>query len=73
MASAMFKGSIISVKASQDGPATDEPGIHNGYEGITYAAKAGYYAGMHTIINNRWGGGGFSSSVNSVINNAFND
>jgi len=72
MASTMFNGKILSVKCSRDGPATDEPGIHNGYDGITYAAKAGYYAGAHTIINNSWGGGGFSSSENSAINNAYN-
>ncbi len=70
--SPIFNGSILSVKCSKDGPETDEPGIHNGYDGITYAAKAGYYAGMRTIINNSWGGSGFSSSENSVINNAFN-
>ncbi len=72
MASTMFNGKILSVKCSMDGPATDEPGIHDGYNGITYAAKAGYYAGARTIINNSWGGGGFSSSENSVINNAYN-
>ena len=72
MASTMFNGKILSVKCSMDGPATDEPGIHDGYNGITYAAKAGYYAGARTIINNSWGGGGFSSSENSAINNAYN-
>ncbi|MBC8257292.1 MAG: S8 family serine peptidase [Candidatus Marinimicrobia bacterium] len=72
IASPVFNGSILSVKCSNDGPETDEPGIHNGYDGITYAAKAGYNAGMRTIINNSWGGDGYSSSENSVINNAFN-
>ena len=57
MASTMFNGKILSVKCSMDGPATDEPGIHDGYNGITYAAKAGYYAGARTIINNSWCGG----------------
>ncbi len=70
--SPVFNGSILAVKCSKDGPDTDEPGIHNGYNGITYAAKAGYFSGMHTIINTSWGGSGFSSSENSVINNAFN-
>ena len=72
IASPIYNGSILAVKCSKDGPETDEPGIHNGYDGITYAAKAGYYAGMRTIINNSWGGNGYSSSENSVINNAFN-
>jgi len=72
MASPVFNGSILAVKCAKDGPDTDEPGIHNGYDGITYAAKAGYNAGMRTIINNSWGGNGYSSSENSVINIAFN-
>jgi cell wall-associated protease len=55
-----------------DGPETEEPGIHDGYAGITYAAQAGYFAGMRTIINNSWGSSGYSSSENSAINNAFN-
>ena len=41
-------------------------------EAITYAAKAGYYAGTFTIINNSWCGGGYSASENSVINNGDN-
>jgi len=70
MASTMFNGSIISVKASKDGP-NEEPGIHDGYDGITYAAKAGYFAGARSIINCSWGGGGNNISEQSVINNAF--
>ncbi|HIB14341.1 MAG TPA: hypothetical protein EYO19_02655, partial [Candidatus Marinimicrobia bacterium] len=72
IASPIFNGSILAVKCSEDGPETEEPGIHDGYDGITYAAKAGYFAGMRTIINNSWGSSGYSSSENSVINNAFN-
>ena len=37
-----------------------------------YAAKAGYYSGTFTIINNSWGGGGYSGSENATINTAFN-
>ena len=59
-------------KCSRDDLDEDEPPINDGYDGITYAAKAGYFAGVRTIINCSWGGGGFLDSENSVINNAFN-
>ena len=72
MASTVYNGKIISIKTSWDFQSTDEPGISNGYDGILYAAKAGYYAGTFTIINNSWGGGGFSNSEQSVVNTAHN-
>jgi len=72
MASTVFNGKIVSVKTSWDFQSTDEPGISNGYDGILYAAKAGYYAGTFTIINNSWGGGGYSNSEQSVVNTAHN-
>ena len=72
MASTVFNGKIISVKCSLDGQSTDDPGISNGYDGILYAAKAGFYAGTFTIINNSWGGGGFSNSEQTVVNTAHN-
>ena len=68
MASAAFNGKIMSVKTSRDGPATDDPGIWSGYQGITYSAQAGSDAGYLTIINNSWGGGGFMPSEQNVIN-----
>ena len=71
MASTAYNAKIISVKCSRENQSGD-PGISDGYAGITYAAKAGYYAGTFSIINNSWGGGGYSASENSVINNAFN-
>ena len=72
MASTVFNGKIMSVKTSADGENTDDPGINNGYDGILYAAKAGYYSGTFTIINNSWGGSGYSNSEQSVINAAHN-
>tara|TARA_B100000676_G_C18083841_1_gene853390 strand:+ start:1210 stop:4671 length:3462 start_codon:yes stop_codon:yes gene_type:complete len=72
IASTVFNGKIIPVKTSWDFQNTDQPGISDGYEGILYAAKAGYYAGTFTIINNSWGGGGFSPSEQAVINTAHN-
>jgi len=75
--SPIFNGSILSVKCSKDGPETDEPGIHNGYNGITYAAKAACpnpqeECQTRTIINCSWGGGGNNTFEQSVIKNAFN-
>ena len=69
MASTAFNASIMSVKVSRSSQST-EPGINDGYSGILYAAKAGYYAGTFTIINNSWGGGGYSTSENNTINTA---
>ena len=71
MASTSYNGKFISIKASR-GNQSGEPGINDGYAGILYAAKAGYYAGTFTIINNSWGGGGYSASENATINTAFN-
>ena len=71
MASTAFNASIMSVKVSRSSQSTD-PGINDGYSGILYAAKAGYYAGTFTIINNSWGGGGYSTSENNTINTAYN-
>ena len=71
MASVAYNAKIISVKGSRENQ-SGEPGINDGYAGILYAAKAGYYAGTYTIINNSWGGGGYSGSENATINTAFN-
>ena len=70
MSSTSYNAKFISVKTSRENQNDDEPGISDGYAGITYAAKAGYYSDSFTIINNSWGGGGYSASENSVINNA---
>ncbi len=76
MASVSYNAKFISVKASWDNQA--EPGINDGYQGILYAAKAGHKdlnnndqwdeGESFAIINNSWGGGGFSSSENTTIN-----
>jgi len=77
MASAIFNGKILSVKCSRDGSDEDEPPINDGYDGITYAAKAACpnpqeECQTRTIINCSWGGGGNNTFEQSVINNAFN-
>ena len=68
MASTSYNAKFISVKVSRENQTGDEPGISDGYAGITYAAKAGLYSGSFTIINNSWGGGGYSNSEDTVIN-----
>ena len=61
----------MSVKTSveEDNP---EVLITDGYDGILYAAKAGYYAGSPTIINCSWGSSQFSVSGQAVIDVAYN-
>ncbi len=71
IASTAFNCSIMSVKVSRENQ-TDGPYITEGYAGILYAAKAGYYAGTFAIINNSWGGGGYSSYEQANINVAHN-
>ena len=68
ISSTSYNAKIISVKVSRSQPS--EPGISDGYAGITYLAKAGYYSGTLAIINNSWGGGSYSFSENTVIQNA---
>ena len=82
MASTAYNAKFISVKASKDNQSSDDPGINHGYQGILYAAKAGHndlngngtwdQGESFAIINNSWGGGGFSNSENTTINTAHN-
>jgi len=71
IASAAFNCSIMSVKVSTS--EQDYPYITHGYDGILYAAKAGFFAGESTIINNSWGGLGYSQYEQATINIAHND
>ena len=68
IASVAFNSSIMSVKVSRENQQNDVY-ITDGYDGILYAAKAGYYGSDRgfTIINNSWGGGGFSQFENATI------
>jgi hypothetical protein len=71
VASAAFNCSIMCVKVS-----TGEQGypyITHGYDGILYAAKAGFFAGQTTVINNSWGGNGYSQYEQATINIAHED
>ena len=71
IASAAFNCSIMCVKVS-----TGEQGypyITHGYNGILYAAQAGYDINNYAIINNSWGGLGYSLYEQATINIAHND
>jgi len=64
MASEGWSIKHMPVKCAYD----DGTAIVGGYNGILFAAKAGA-----DIINCSWGGGGFSSGEQAVINNAYNN
>ena len=66
IASSAFNCSIMAVKVSTS--EQDYPYITHGYDGILYAAKAGHNAGQSTIINNSWGGNGYSQYEQATIN-----
>ena len=67
VASAAFNSKILPVKCTRDN--ADGEYVNDGYSGMLYAAKAGYYAGTISIINCSWGGGGFSNYEQNVVNN----
>tara|TARA_B100000029_G_scaffold262914_1_gene259093 strand:+ start:9118 stop:11091 length:1974 start_codon:yes stop_codon:yes gene_type:complete len=71
IASIGFNCSIMSVKVSTG--EQDYPYITHGYDGIIYAAKAGYFNQNITIINNSWGGIGYSQYEQAVINVCHDD
>ncbi|MFQ6611066.1 MAG: S8 family serine peptidase, partial [Fidelibacterota bacterium] len=71
IASTSYNASVVAVKCSRENQQT-EPYVNDGYAGITYAAKAGYYSDTFTIINCSWGGGGYNSYEQTTINNAHN-
>jgi len=66
IASTAFNASIMSVKCTNEDE--DSGYIYNGYDGILYASKAGYYSSGFTIINCSWGGEGFSIFEQEMIN-----
>ena len=72
IASTAFNCSIMAVKVSDENQ-TGQIYITDGFAGILYAAKAGYYAEGFTIINNSWGGIGYSQYEQATINVCYND
>mgnify|MGYP000126649165 CR=1 FL=1 len=71
IASVGFNCSIMSVKVSTG--EQSYPYITHGYEGILYAAKAGYNNNNITIINNSWGGIGYNQYEQAVIDIVHDD
>ncbi len=71
IASVGFNCSIMAVKVSTG--EQSYPYITHGYEGILYAAKAGFYNDNFTIINNSWGGIGYNQYEQAVIDVAHDD
>ena len=70
MASISYNCRVVAVKCSRDNSTGEY--INDGYSGIYYAARAGYYSDTFTIINNSWGGGGNNSYEQSQVNTAHN-
>jgi len=71
IASTAFNCSIMSVKVSTENQQNDIY-ITDGFDGILYASKAGYFSKGFSIVNNSWGGLGYSQYEQSVINTCFN-
>ena len=61
----------MSVKVSTENQQNDIY-ITDGFDGILYASKAGYFSKGFSIVNNSWGGLGYSQYEQSVINTCFN-
>ena len=71
IASVSFGNDLISIKCSRE-EVGDNAVINDGFAGVTYAAKVGFYAGSFTIINCSWGSNIYSSYEQAVINIAHN-
>ena len=71
ISSTAFNCSIMSVKVSTENQQNDIY-ITDGFDGILYASKAGYFSKGFSIVNNSWGGLGYSQYEQSVINTCFN-
>lgn len=73
IASTCFNCSVMSVKCTNE---NDDPSyISNGFDGVLYAAKAGYYAQGFSIVNCSWGGVGynmFEDELMSMCTNQYN-
>ena len=72
IASTAFNCSIMSVKVSTENQQNDIY-ITDGFDGILYAAKAAYFSKGFSVINNSWGGPGYSQYEQSVVTTCFND
>ena len=79
IASIAFDVKIIPVKGARVNDQNNSSALYDTYDGMLYAAKAGFYAGTFTIINCSWGSAlgnsftisNFQNSVINVINNTY--
>ena len=66
IASTAFNCSIMSVKCTNE---NDDPSyINNGFEGVLYAAKAGFHSQGFSIVNLSWGGVGYNVFEQEMMN-----
>jgi len=73
IASIAFDVKIMPVKITQLNLEDSSPVFTDAYDGILYAAKAGFYAGAFTIINCSWGSDwGNSSQISNYQNSVIN-
>ena len=79
IASIAFDVKIIPVKGARLNDEDNSSALYDTYDGMLYAAKAGFYADTFTIINCSWGSAlgnsftisNFQNSVINVINNTY--
>ena len=79
IASTAFDVSILPVKGARLNDGDNSASLYDTYDGMLYAAKAGFYSETFTIINCSWGSAignsftisSFQNSVINVINNLY--
>ena len=71
IASTAFNCSVMSIKCTAE--AEDPSYISNGFEGVLYAAKAGYSSQGFSIINCSWGGVGYNMFEQELISMCANE
>jgi len=71
IASTAFNCSVMSVKCTNE--SEDPSYISNGYEGLLYAAKAGFFSQGFSIVNLSWGGGGYNLFEQEIVSMCTND
>ncbi|MBT6870210.1 MAG: S8 family serine peptidase, partial [Candidatus Marinimicrobia bacterium] len=79
IASVAFDVKIMPIKGARLNDEDNSSALYDTYDGMLYAAKAGFHAGTFTIINCSWGSSignsftisNYQNSVINVINNTY--